>query len=260
MIVINHRLWGPILLLALVGGVIGFFFEQSNPGVLEPHAAAVGAVAGALLGFPVGLFMQQQKRRWVAGAALAVILIIAYSFGGPWDALLAAASAVIVYFVSAAVLRDLYGGDEMAAFWHHLRILFASRGGMLIVEEGKIALPAGKGPHMGPMRVIIKPGNAVVMESGSRTTRICGPSVFQSNNFEYVKQVLDIRRIRRSALVKDIMTEDLVPIVAEVAYVVGIDLSPETMRGENSSVTLPDSSQGMRSLGGCPGFCWFQCI
>ena len=73
----SERLWGPILLFALVGGVIGFFFEQSNPGALEPHAAVVGAAAGALLGFPAGLFMQQQKRRWIAGAALALILISA---------------------------------------------------------------------------------------------------------------------------------------------------------------------------------------
>ena len=245
MLVINHRLWGPILLFAIAGGLLGYFFEEQYPGVLAPHAALVGAVAGAVLGFPVGLLFQQQKRRWVAGAALALILIAAYAYGGPWDVLLAAASAVIVYFVSAAVLRDLYGGDEMEAFGHHLRILFAARGGMIIVEEGKIAIPSGKGPHMGPMRVIVKPGNAVVMESGSRMSRICGPSVFQSGNFEYVKQVLDIRRVRRSLQVKDIMTEDLVPVVADVTYVVGIDISPETLRGENGAVILSDKSQGL---------------
>jgi hypothetical protein len=245
MLVINHRLWGPILALALVGSVIGLFYEQQYPGALQPHAAVVGAVFGAVLGFPAGLFLQQQKRRWVAGAALALILIVAYAFGGPWDALLAAASAVIVYFVSAAVLRDLYGGDEMEAFSHHLRILFAARGGIMIVEDGKVTVPSSKGPHMGPMRVIVKPGNVVVMESGSRVTRICGPSVFQSGNFEYVKQVIDARRVRRSVHVKDVMTRNLVPIVADVTYVAGIDLSPETIRGENGSMIHPDKSQGL---------------
>lgn len=245
MLVVNYRLWGPILLLSIAGGVLGYFFEQQSPGVLSPHAALVGAVAGAVLGFPIGLLFQQQKRRWVAGAALAVILIIAYAYGGPWDALLAATSAVIVYFVSAAVLRDLYGGNEMEAFWHHLRILFAARGGMLIIEEGAVTVPAGKGPHMGPMRVIVKPGNAVVMESGSRTTRICGPSVFQSNNFEYVKAIYMLNRERRSITLTDVMSNDLVPVEAELTYVCGIDVSQRTIRGENGSISHSDGSQGI---------------
>lgn len=245
MLVINHRLWGPILLLAVIGALVGYFYEQANPGVLSPHAAAVGVVAGAALGFPLGLLLQQQKRRWVAGAVLAGLLIVAYILGGPWDALFAAASAMIAYFVSAAVLRDLYDGNEFEAFRHHLRILFAARGGMLIVQDGKVVVPPGKGPHFGPMLVVVKPGHAVVMESGSKVTRICGPSVFQSNNFEYVKQIIDIRRIRKSVQVKDILTEDLVPVVAEVTYVVGIDISPETLRGEAASSTTATKLYGL---------------
>jgi hypothetical protein len=242
---INSRLIIPIVLCAILGGYAGHLIAEEWSGSLPPHGILVGAVAGGLLGFTIGLYLQQQKRRWIAAAILTFLLILAYAIGGPWDALLAAASVFIAFFTSAAILRELYGGDEITAFKHHLRILFAARGEWLIVENGKVVIPKGKGPHLGPLRVVVKPGNAIVMEAGSKITRICGPAIFQSNNYEYVKDILETTRLRRTAAVSDALTRELVPVIVDITYIYGVDVSDETIRGENGSVTHADGSQGL---------------
>lgn len=83
------------------------------------------------------------------------------------------------------------------------------------------------------------------MESGSKITRICGPSIFQSKNFEYIREVYDVSRERKSITLQNLLTEDLVPITIELTYVYGIALSTQTMRGENGSLSHKDGSQGL---------------
>jgi len=213
--------------------------------MLPPYATVAGILLGGALGLSVALYLQQQKRRWIVGALLVVVISASYGTGGIWDAMLALATVGITFFISSAILKDLYGGNEIEAFQHHLRILFAARGGLVIVEKGKVILPSEKGLILGPRRIIVKPGNIVVMESGSKITRICGPSIFQSKNFEYIREIIDVSRDRKSLTLQDLLTEDLVPVTIEMTYVYGIALSAQTVRGENGSLSHEDGSQGL---------------
>lgn len=245
MLVINSRFWIPIVAFASLGGLAGYLTDTYSPGMLPPYATVAGILLGGALGLSIALYLQQQKRRWIVGALLVVVISASYGTGGIWDAMLALATVGITFFISSAILKDLYGGNDIEAFQHHLRILFAARGGLVIVEKGKITLPSEKGLILGPRRIIVKPGNIVVMESGSKITRICGPSIFQSKNFEYIREVYDVSRERKSITLQNLLTEDLVPITIELTYVYGIALSTQTMRGENGSLSHKDGSQGL---------------
>jgi hypothetical protein len=242
---INPRIVIPALGLALLGMFIGNLAQARWPDRVQPHGVVTGAIAGILLGLLLGLYLIQQRRRWIAVAVIALLLIIAYVFGGPWNALFVAAAVFITLFISAGILRDLYGGNELEAFRHHLRIWLSMRGGFVVVSNGSIVVPTSPGPHFGPKLIIVRPGNAVVMVNGATISRICGPSIFMSANFEYVSSVLPIERQRRLLSMRDVLTQSYDPVGVQLTYVYGIDISAATIRGNSARTVLPDGARGL---------------
>lgn len=245
MLTINPRVAISVLLVTLIGLVIGTWADERWPNTLEIPAVVVGIGAGIMFGFALGLYIVHQRRRWIAVAALATFLLIVLVTGGLGSTALAIASIVLTFVVTAGVLRDLYDGSEVAAIKSHLSIMTSIRGGFLVVDGGKIVVPSTAPPHLGPKLVIVRPGNIVVMVNGGSISRICGPSVFMSRNFEYVSKVIPTERKRKTLSLNDVVPKDTDPVSVSISYVFGLNVTPETIRGRVSSSELPDGSRGI---------------
>jgi len=245
---INPRVAIPALGLTLLGMFLGILAQERWPGRVEPHGAVTGAIAGILLGLVLGLYLVQQRRRWIAVAVIALLLFVAYGFWGAWNTLFVAAAVFITFSISASILSDLYNGDVREAVRHHLRIWLSMRGGFVVVENESVVIPTSPGPHFGPKLVIVRPGNAVVMVNGSTMSRICGPSVFTSADFEFVSRVVSIERKRRTLTLTDVLTRPHDPVSTQLTYVYGIDISAESIQGRNGHIRLPNGAQGLTDL------------
>jgi hypothetical protein len=149
---------------------------------------------------------------------------------------LTALTGFLTFFLSAAVLRPFYGGSRLEAFWTHLLIVLGRTRGYQIVDDGRIVYPDGPGPHLGPRLVIIRPGNAAILER-SASRRTAGPSIFTSERFEYVKKVYDLREQQRSFVVENALTCDLVPIEARVTATFRLDICDSARCGPD--VVIP---------------------
>ena len=247
MLPFNPKIVSCTVLLAVLGGLIGTWAQNTSPELVRPHGTMVGVIAGALFGLTLGLFWVHQRRRWIAAAVVTLLLVLAYAFGGPWAAMLTAGAIAITLFASASILRDLYDGNEFEAFGHHMRNWFSMNGGVVVVDGGAIVVPATKGPHFGPRLVIVRPGNAVVLTLGSAISRICGPSVFQIDNFEYISRILPLTEQRRSLTVQNVMTTDHFPVDVTLTFTYGIDVSNDTIRGQNARTIAGGKSTGLTS-------------
>lgn len=245
MLTINPRVAISVLLITLVGASIGSWVDQQRPNALEIPAAIVGIVAGIMFGFALGLYIVHQRRRWIAVAALATFLLFVLVTGGLSSTALAIASIVVTFVVTAGVLRDLYGGSEVAAIKNQLSIMTSIRGGFVVVQGGKIVVPSTPPPHLGPKLVIVRPGNLVVMINGGSVSRICGPSVFMSRNFEYVGDVILIEKQTKTMNIGDVVTADIDPVAVQVRYNFGMKVSEATIRGENGNIVHSDGSRGI---------------
>lgn len=245
MFTINPKVIIPSLLLAILGGFIGNWADQNAPGAFQVPSIVVGAAAGAMFGLALGLYMVHQRNRWIAVATLAAFLLIVLYFGGIISTLFALAAIVVTFAVTAGVLRDLYHGSTKEAIKNQLSVMTSIRGGFVVVNEGKIVVPTSHSPHPGPKLVIVRPGNAVVMINGGSTTRICGPSVFMSKNFEYVGEVLRIDRHHKNLPISEVVTSDIDPVAVQVGYYYGINVSEQTIRGENGNIVHGDGSRGL---------------
>ena len=245
MFTVNPKVIIPLLLLAVLGGFIGSWADQNAPGTFQIPSIVVGAAAGAMFGLALGLYMVHQRNRWIAVAALAAFLLVVLYLGGIVSTLFTLAAIVVTFAVTAGVLRDLYHGSTKDAIKNQLSVMTSIRGGFIIVTGGKIAVPTSQPPHLGPKLVIVRPGNAVVMINGGSITRICGPSVFMSKNFEYVGDVLRIDRQPKTLSISEVVTSDIDPVAVQVRYNYGINMSEKTIRGENGNVVNSDGSRGI---------------
>lgn len=131
MLVINSRFWIPIVALALPGGLAGYLTDTYFPGMLPPSAPLWLACVclGGALGF--SLLSTSNNRngdRWSRRTACR------RDWRFLWNRWYLGCDACpgyhsgIAFFISWAILKDLYGGSNVEAFQHHIHILFAARG------------------------------------------------------------------------------------------------------------------------------------
>jgi len=245
MIPINPKVVLPALLLAILGGYIGDWADRTGNGAFQIPSVIVGAIAGAMFGLALGLYLAHQRNRWIAVATLAAFLLFVLYLGGIVSTLFTLAAICVTFIVTAGVLRDLYHGSTKDAIKNQLSVMTSIRGGFLVVTGGKIVVPTTQPPHLGPKLVIVRPGNAVVMINGGSITRICGPSVFMSKNFEYVGDVLRIDRQPKTLSISEVVTSDIDPVAVQVRYNFGINMSEKTIRGENGNIVHSDGSRGL---------------
>ena len=207
------------ILCSLAGLVIGNFL----------HQPALGIAIGFFAGLPMGQYAVTGRRRWIAIAFLNTEYILSFAVGG-WKGLVYSLTAsILTFFLSAAILRELYGGDEIEAFRQHVNLAFGTLRGFQIVDEGKTVIPSGGGVLLGPRFVIVRPGNAVVTERIARLKGF-GPGTFKSEPFEYVKHIYDLRERQVSLSYDDVMTCDPVPAVLKMSASYALEVSDSARR------------------------------
>jgi regulator of protease activity HflC (stomatin/prohibitin superfamily) len=94
--------------------------------------------------------------------------------------------------------------------------VFGSSSSYLTVENGEVV--AQKPPGIlarlgGPGALIVRPGNAVVLERGGETTRVVGPGVHRLKRFETIKRprskgIVDLRPHEGIAVADKVLTKD----------------------------------------------------
>jgi regulator of protease activity HflC (stomatin/prohibitin superfamily) len=114
---------------------------------------------------------------------------------------------------------------EGISWWQAFRFVAARTFGFtqpfLLVENGKLAEEKPKGilaKFGGPGLLVVRSGNAVVLERGSKITRVVGPGVYELKKREYFKQptetkgIFDLRGSGDGDWAKDVLTKDGIPI------------------------------------------------
>jgi len=168
---------------------------------------------------------------------IVTFLVAVWLFGalllfGEWELVFTLASMLLAFGVSAEVLREFYGYPLFEAILTHFRLVFGLLRGFQIIREGRTTFPTSPGPVMGPVLLIIGPNNCVILEGGSRQTRISGPAIFRTGRFEYVRTIYDLRQRQVSRKISSVMTSDLLETTVTLTATYGIRVAPRASRGE----------------------------
>lgn len=138
---------------------------------------------------------------------------------------------VVGYFSSIYILA--IPEEEGLNFWDIFRsfvsLIFNIQYDWLRIEEGKITEVKEKGylkSWFSLGKVMIRPGNAVVLERGGNITRICGPGVVVTNRGEKIRgnTVFDLRPQFYLATLENVITSDRISLKIEVG--VGYRIRP----------------------------------
>jgi regulator of protease activity HflC (stomatin/prohibitin superfamily) len=172
------------------------------------------------------------RRRWAAVALLNLEFALSYVAGGWLGLGYSITASLLTFFVSAAILRELYGGNEFSAFRHHLQLALGLIRSFQVIDGGKTVMPQGPGPLFGPRTLIIRPGNAVILERGSQQTDALGPRIHTSRPFEFVKQIYDLQDRQKSFTFEEVLTADTMPTTVRIAATFGLDVHPRAKCGE----------------------------
>ena len=151
-----------------------------------------------------------------------------------WGPLLA------VMYVSSEwllAMRETYGVTR----WQALRLLISLVLNVnypyYVIEDGEMTLVRPKGVldrFGGPGVAVVKPYNAVVFERAGKITRIEGPDMFMTKQFEFAKHIIDLRPQWESFPVEEVLTKDKVPLHIECGLGYRIESREQTAkRGED---------------------------
>ena len=213
-----------VFVATLLGAVAGLALGSLLGNII------LGVVTGALVAFPLGLFLVSRRRRWIAASLLNLVLIVSYQEGGAFALGSTVAAAGLSFSVAAFIIRDVYGGSEFAALGHHVRLALGIVQGLQVIEDGKTVHPKGTGPLLGPRMLIIRPGSAVVTVKG-RTRAAYGADFFTSQPFEYVKFTYHLGEQQKTLSFNDVLTSDLMPVTVRVSITYALDVSEEARLG-----------------------------
>lgn len=123
--------------------------------------------------------------------------------------------------------------------------VFGSARNYLVIENGEIVWekPAGVLARLGgPGVLVVRPGNAVVLERGGETTRIVGPGVHRLRRFETVKRpskakgIIDLRPQEDATMAAKVLTKDGIPLDVQVSQ--GWQIEPRQVTDSRRSSQL----------------------
>lgn len=250
------RWWWPGTLFLLV---TLYFVARSFPAPLAPMAYSVFAgvaiflVAGSLLDELMrvperGPTVSRLVSPYMVGFVLGIVLPILF-----WQ---------LVIFSSARWVLAI--SDSLGVSRHEARELvrsqvFASARNYMMVENGEIASekPAGVLARLGgPGVLVVRPGNAVVLERGGTTTRIVGPGVHTLQRSETIKRphrgkgIIDLRPQEGSATAK-VLTKDGIPLEMHVSH--GWQIEPKAVT-DNRRSNRPAGGEATTPVLGAPEY------
>jgi regulator of protease activity HflC (stomatin/prohibitin superfamily) len=193
----------------------------------------LGAITGLLSALCVAFYWITRRRRLLATVGLIVLWAAAFAVGGGRGLLFAVLITVVSFFISGAVLHELYGGHWWMAFYHHLRLVSGFLRGLMVVSDGAIVAQSERGLALGPHMLVVGPDNAVVMHRGSQQTRVAGPTVLTTASYEYVKRIYDLRPREKAFTFDKVLTGDLNTTTVVVSASYGINIPVRVRQGQD---------------------------
>ncbi len=112
-----------------------------------------------------------------------------------------------------------------------LRLLSGLTSTYQVVDDGRITVPTDGTPRPGPCLTIVSPGHAVILVSGSRETRMVGPSVIRTRRFETIKRIYDLRPRHRILEFDSVRTSESLQLAVRVEVDYGLGISSQSLSG-----------------------------
>jgi regulator of protease activity HflC (stomatin/prohibitin superfamily) len=212
-------------------------------------AFQAGGWAWALVTFLTYLFVfiYGLRRNWRGAFAWWFVLSLVGVFvtaglfassitGGLQSFLFGAAIGLFTYLAAATIMfitcTEIYivwrGGDRRRAWRMAFGFIFRaiSPGGLLdpiarmfrgvqIVTGGKVSFsspPSQDARILGPVMLVVHVGNAVVLDSTGKITRILGPGFYLTDNYETIYAIVDLRLQEATLRVEKVLTKDSIPL------------------------------------------------
>ncbi len=141
--------------------------------------------------------------------------------------------AAVSLVVLASTIAPLYGMSSSIAIGTIIKMLLGLSRGVHIIEDGHTILPhdVDDASITGPRFVIVR-CSAAVFYRGARYTRVSGPGFINTDAWEYVRHLFDLRPCQETLTYDHILTAERIPTQVELSVTYGIAVSPKTARGE----------------------------
>jgi regulator of protease activity HflC (stomatin/prohibitin superfamily) len=188
-----------------------------------------------LLGFTVlaisGLLVHYTWDQWLLVSLVALLWMLCALQPLPISLLYMLGSAFVGLGFAAIALRPLYGGNIWAAIQAAISLILGEPLSLQVVTPPESIRQAGTPDRFGPRRVIVKPNTAVVMEVGSRQTRILGPTVVVTEPYEYVQMIYSLQPHHRTLWYPHVLTQDLIASEVRVGITFGLGVEWDAREG-----------------------------
>lgn len=254
----SGALVGVLLLLVLLAAVL----VTSTLASPWPWTVVYGLL---LVGFPlyVRFFVQERWRSLLY--ILYAIFVAGLVVGGLVQALLAAAlpppgpndlpmdlvggvvagllAALLVPLVLALLVRlaanavlgmhEWEGTTRQDAFEYLWSILLGTNQPWVIVENGEVVGGKKKGIFDtlgGPGLLVVRPGNAVVLQRTGEISQIVGPGLHRLRRHEKIRQMVRLSPLWQTREIEQVLTRDGVPLTIRLGVGYGIESKADTDR------------------------------
>jgi regulator of protease activity HflC (stomatin/prohibitin superfamily) len=209
-----------VFLLLTLFGLCFCFRPRRYPLVLSLYVLfAIAWISGSWLDGQLPIDVQG---RTLGRTAAPIVAGLALSFG-----LIAFFWLIALYASTKWVLSVTESFDVRA--WDAFKLVFSQTFDIaqnyVIVENGQIGGEKPRGVFSklgGPGVLVVRPGNAVVLELGGRTTRIVGPGLHRLKRFEIIKRpreakgILDLSPQFAVGTAENVLTRDGIPLTITV--------------------------------------------
>ncbi|NOZ49583.1 MAG: hypothetical protein GXP37_05965, partial [Chloroflexi bacterium] len=238
----QSKLLSALAVAGAIGGVVGLIVGI----IAGAPLPQVGALAGAIISFPLGGYVVKRQRRWLCMTLLYGLFVGTFFELGGIAAGVAIFASFLTFSIAAGIVKCWYGNSDWNALKSHFRIAIGLNHGFQIVDEGKITLPKNLNIVLGPRNLFIKPYNAVILERGAKQTRILGPERCATKPFEYVKYIFDLREVTNNLLIDRVATQAPINVDIHLSATYGIDIR-EAVRLEGKEIN-DDEKKALRQL------------
>ena len=177
-------------------------------------------IAGVIASVSVAYL--QQNIQSSAYPAMVIIRVFSVALGS-----IISLIATFLFFLLTAFVASIYvlslqtveGITVWQAFRSFIPTVLNTQYDWMVVSDGQIKKTREKGVMKwlgGPGKIIVEPGNAVVLQRGGQFTRVCGPGVHLTKRFEMIREVFDLRPHFKVSLVENVITKDRIPLTIEL--------------------------------------------
>ncbi len=198
----NRARWIFVAIFFLIAGVIAsFILADLVNNVQSPVYETI--IAMRLVAFLIGAIFS-------VGITVLFFFLTAFIAG--------------IYVLSVQKIEDV---TMWQAFRSFFPLVLNMQYDWMVIADGKVIKTREKGilPIMGgPGKIIIEPGNAVVLQKGGKITRVCGAGIVLTKRHENIREIFDLRNQFKQTTEKDVITADRIPL--EIEYGRGFRIAP----------------------------------